>query len=58
LLRLKETKLAMVLVEQNMVLASRLVDRFVILRDGQMAASGEKSELAPKIDQFVASYYI
>lgn len=58
LLRLKETKLSMVLVEQNMVLASRLVDRFVILRDGQMAASGEKSELALKIDEFVASYYI
>ncbi len=58
LIRLKETKLSMVLVEQNMVLASRVVDRFVILRDGEAVAEGGKSELSPKIDEFVASYYI
>jgi branched-chain amino acid transport system ATP-binding protein len=58
LLRLKETKLAMALVEQNMALASRVVDRFVILREGKAVTEGRKSDLAAKFNEYVANYYV
>jgi branched-chain amino acid transport system ATP-binding protein len=57
-LRLKEDKLAMALVEQNMALASRVVDRFVILRDGQTVTEGNKADITSKFDEFVANYYV
>jgi branched-chain amino acid transport system ATP-binding protein len=58
LLRLKETKLAMALVEQNMALASRVVDRFVILREGKAVTEGHKLDLAAKFNEYVANYYV
>jgi branched-chain amino acid transport system ATP-binding protein len=58
LVQIKETGLAILLVEQNMPLASKVVDRFVILRDGQAVAEGNRAALAAKFEEFVASYYV
>ena len=56
--RLKNENLAMVLVEQNIRVAAAIADRFVILRDGQIVASGKAQELGAKYEEFVAAYYI
>jgi branched-chain amino acid transport system ATP-binding protein len=58
LTRLKETRLSMVLVEQNVALASKLLDRFLILRDGMAVAEGQKYDLAAKFEDYVATHYV
>lgn len=56
--RLKQAGTTMVLVEQNMPLASRLVDRFIILRDGVTVAQGSRRDLAEKFEGYVATHYV
>jgi branched-chain amino acid transport system ATP-binding protein len=55
---LKETDVVMILVEQNMGLASQVVDRFHILRAGRMVAEGPVSDLKQSQDELAKTYYL
>lgn len=48
----------LVLVEQNMHLAAQVVDRFLILRDGLMVASGAASDLVKDAHHLAREYYL
>ena len=57
-LRLKETGVTMLMVEQNLRLALEVCDRFIILRDGLMLSGGRKSDLAESYDEIVRTIYL
>jgi len=58
MLALREQEhVVLILVEQNMGLAARVVDRFHILRDGCVVAEGAASELANDAHDLAREYY-
>jgi len=54
----REGEVALVLVEQNMRLASRIVDRFYMLRAGQVVAQGAAVELERDHEHLAREYYL
>jgi branched-chain amino acid transport system ATP-binding protein len=48
----------MLMVEQNIRLAFRLADRFVVLRDGRVAETGRVADLAGAYDDVVRRIYL
>ncbi|MFC4278505.1 ABC transporter ATP-binding protein [Achromobacter aloeverae] len=54
----REGEVALVLVEQNMRLAARVVDRFYMLRAGQVVAQGVASELERDHEHLAREYYL
>jgi branched-chain amino acid transport system ATP-binding protein len=56
--RLKAAGTTMLLVEQNVRLALRIADRFVVLRDGVATEGGEVSALAGSYDALVRRIYL
>jgi len=54
----REGKVALVLVEQNMRLAARVVDRFYILRAGQVVAQGPAAQLDHHYEHLTREYYL
>jgi branched-chain amino acid transport system ATP-binding protein len=57
-MRLKENGATILMVEQNLRLALRVCDRFVILRDGRMLEGGRASELSDSYDEIVRTIYL
>jgi len=55
---LKEKGATMLLVEQNIALARRVADRFLVLRDGRIAGSISASNLSNPNDEMVRSIYL
>jgi branched-chain amino acid transport system ATP-binding protein len=56
--RLKEAGTTMLVVEQNIRLAFRLADRFVVLRDGRVVETGRVADLAGAYDDVVRRIYL
>jgi branched-chain amino acid transport system ATP-binding protein len=56
--RLKEHGTTMLMVEQNVRLACRLADRFIVLRDGRIVESGRVADLADAHDEIVRRIYL
>lgn len=54
----KSRSVTVVLVEQNVRMAARVVDRFYVLRQGEIVASGTAKDLGGDVDEFVRNYYI
>jgi branched-chain amino acid transport system ATP-binding protein len=48
----------MLMVEQNVRLACRLADRFIVLRDGRIVESGRVADLAGAHDEIVRRIYL
>ena len=57
-LRLKESGTTMLMVEQNLRLALRVCDRFIVLRDGLAIEGGRTSDLAGSYDDIVRTIYL
>ena len=55
---LKRLGRTMLLVEQNLVLAAAVADRFYILRDGETVASGDGDALRQDRQSFARTYYL
>jgi branched-chain amino acid transport system ATP-binding protein len=55
---LKEKGATMLIVEQNIVLARRVADRFLVLRDGRVAGSLTQENFADPGDEMVKSIYL
>ena len=55
LVKLRETGIAMLLVEQNAAFAMSLADRVAVLQLGRIVASGPKDKL-PGVDNLLAAY--
>ncbi len=53
-----EGEVSIVLVEQNMLLAAQVVDRFYILRDGAVVAEGDGSELKRDHMELAKNFYL
>ena len=56
--RLKDAGTTMLMVEQNVRLAFRLADRFIVLRDGRIAEAGRVADLAGAYDDVVRRIYL
>jgi len=54
----KEGDIAIVLVEQNMLLAAQVIDRFYMLRAGRMVAEGPVDELRQDHEELARKYYL
>jgi len=54
----REGEVALVLVEQNMRLAAQVVDRFYMLRAGQVVAQGPAAELERDYEHLAREYYL
>lgn len=54
----KEGNIAMILVEQNMLLAAQVIDRFYMLRAGNLVAQGPVSELQHDHEELARKYYL
>jgi branched-chain amino acid transport system ATP-binding protein len=57
-LRLKETGATILMVEQNLRLALKACDRFIILRDGVMIEGGRTCDLSDSYDEIVRTIYL
>ena len=57
-MRLKETGATILMVEQNLRLALKVCDRFIILRDGLMLEGGRTSDLSDSYDEIVRTIYL
>jgi len=55
---LKQQGRTMLLVEQNLALAAAVADRFYILRDGEIVASGDGAALRGDRREFARTYYL
>lgn len=55
---LRERGMTMLLVEQNLGLALKAADRYLILRDGKVAEGGAVSALSGNYDEIVRSIYL
>jgi branched-chain amino acid transport system ATP-binding protein len=55
---LRSRGMTMLLVEQNLGLALKAADRYLILRDGQVAEGGAVSALAGSYDEIVRAIYL
>jgi len=55
---LKEKGATMLIVEQNIALARRVADRFLVLRDGRVAGSLTQENFADPGDEMVKSIYL
>jgi branched-chain amino acid transport system ATP-binding protein len=55
---LRDLGMTMLLVEQNLGLALKVADRYLILRDGEVADGGPVSALAGSYDDIVRSIYL
>lgn len=58
MVRLKEAGTTMLMVEQNLRLALKVCDRFIILRDGLMLEGGRTSDLAGSYHDIVRTIYL
>lgn len=58
ILRLKETDVPMLLVEQNIKLALKVADRFIVLRDGMVIDGGDVAALKGSHEDIVRSIYL
>jgi ABC-type hemin transport system ATPase subunit len=56
--RLKDAGTTMLMVEQNIRLAFRLADRFIVLRDGRIVEAGRVADLAGAHDDVVRRIYL
>jgi branched-chain amino acid transport system ATP-binding protein len=56
--RLKDAGTTMLMVEQNIRLAFRLADRFIVLRDGRIVETGRVADLAGAYDDVVRRIYL
>jgi branched-chain amino acid transport system ATP-binding protein len=56
--RLKNAGTTMLMVEQNIRLAFRLADRFIVLRDGRIVEAGRVADLAGAYDDVVRRIYL
>lgn len=56
--RLKEAGTTMLMVEQNLRLALKVCDRFIVLRDGLAVEGGRSSDLAGSYDEIVRTIYL
>ena len=54
----RDRGVVLILVEQNMGLAARVVDRFHILKDGRVVTGGRAELLIAKQEELAASYYL
>lgn len=54
----QEGRMSIVLVEQNMRLAAQVIDRFQILRAGDVVAQGDVSELEKDHEELAREYYL
>lgn len=54
----RDRGLVLLLVEQNMALAARVVDRFHVLKNGRIVAEGRAAALLAGQEELVASYYL
>lgn len=54
----KEGEITMILVEQNMLLAAQVIDRFYMLRAGRVVAQGPVSELEKDHEELAREYYL
>ena len=54
----REGEVALVLVEQNLRLAARVVDRYYMLRAGQVVAQGVAAGLARDQEHLAREYYL
>jgi branched-chain amino acid transport system ATP-binding protein len=55
---LRDHGVTMLLVEQNLGLALKAADRYLILRDGAVAGGGAVSSLAGDYDDIVRAIYL
>jgi branched-chain amino acid transport system ATP-binding protein len=55
---LRDLGMTMLLVEQNLGLALKAADRYLILRDGEVADGGPVSALAGSYDDIVRAIYL
>ncbi|MGA7325937.1 MAG: ABC transporter ATP-binding protein [Rhodomicrobium sp.] len=58
LARLKASGLSMILVEQNLTLAAKVVDRFLLMQSGEIVAQGNVQELSQKAAALLEAHYI
>ncbi len=58
LMRLKESGITILLVEQNASIAVRLAQYYYIIRNGIIVAEGETASLPKDVNEFLAEYYI
>jgi branched-chain amino acid transport system ATP-binding protein len=54
----EQERMSIVLVEQNMRLAAQVIDRFQILRAGQVVAHGDVGELEKDHEELAREYYL
>ncbi|HUH58881.1 MAG TPA: ABC transporter ATP-binding protein [Candidimonas sp.] len=53
-----EGDISLILVEQNMLLAAQVIDRFYMLRAGRLVASGPVAELEKDHEELARQYYL
>lgn len=58
LMRLKESGITILLVEQNASIAVRLAQYYYVIRNGIIVAEGETASLPKDVNEFLAEYYI
>ncbi|SHH66503.1 ABC transporter ATP-binding protein [Pollutimonas bauzanensis] len=54
----KEGEITIILVEQNMLLAAQVIDRYYMLRAGRIVARGPASELEKDHEELAREYYL